>query len=255
MIWHYTVDNEKQGPIDFSELANLISTGVVKDSTLLWKEGMSDWKALKELKRSAQVFDDSEMAFCAESGMLLAKDQLVRIGDCFVSAAHKDAYVQKLQEGSTEQTGVLEYAGFWIRFLAKFIDGLILGVVNMVLSMILSLFSMGFMTNGGYGSSEPEVNPMFIVAILAYYVFIFGVQIGYSWFFLPRYGATPGKMAVGLKVVEPNGAHISGAKAIGRYFSEWISSMILFIGYIMAAGDEEKRALHDRICSTRVIKK
>ena len=41
-------------------------------------------------------------------------------------------------------------------------------------------------------------------------------------------------------------------RAIGRHFSEWLSS-ILFIGYIMAAFDEEKRALHDRICGTRVV--
>jgi uncharacterized RDD family membrane protein YckC len=31
--------------------------------------------------------------------------------------------------------------------------------------------------------------------------------------------------------------------------------MILLIGYIMAAFDEEKRALHDRICSTRVVRR
>jgi uncharacterized RDD family membrane protein YckC len=31
--------------------------------------------------------------------------------------------------------------------------------------------------------------------------------------------------------------------------------MIFAIGYIMAAFDDEKRALHDRICSTRVIRK
>ena len=30
--------------------------------------------------------------------------------------------------------------------------------------------------------------------------------------------------------------------------------MILMIGYIMAGFDSEKRALHDMICDTRVIK-
>jgi uncharacterized RDD family membrane protein YckC len=30
--------------------------------------------------------------------------------------------------------------------------------------------------------------------------------------------------------------------------------MILYIGYIMAGFDDEKRTLHDRICDTRVIK-
>jgi uncharacterized RDD family membrane protein YckC len=40
---------------------------------------------------------------------------------------------------------------------------------------------------------------------------------------------------------------------VGRYFAQWISAIILAIGYIMAAFDDQKRALHDRICETRVI--
>jgi uncharacterized RDD family membrane protein YckC len=34
-----------------------------------------------------------------------------------------------------------------------------------------------------------------------------------------------------------------------------VSGMILLIGYIMAGFDNEKRALHDRVCDTRVIYK
>jgi hypothetical protein len=34
-----------------------------------------------------------------------------------------------------------------------------------------------------------------------------------------------------------------------------LSFLTLYIGFIMAAFDIEKRALHDRICSTRVIRK
>ena len=45
------------------------------------------------------------------------------------------------------------------------------------------------------------------------------------------------------------------ARALGRYFAKILSAAICGIGYIMAAFDEEKRALHDRICNTRVITK
>jgi uncharacterized RDD family membrane protein YckC len=34
-----------------------------------------------------------------------------------------------------------------------------------------------------------------------------------------------------------------------------LSAILLGIGYLMIAFDDEKRALHDRICDTRVIKK
>jgi hypothetical protein len=43
-------------------------------------------------------------------------------------------------------------------------------------------------------------------------------------------------------------------RIVGRHFSEWVSGMILLIGYIMAAFDkEQRRALHDHMCDTRVI--
>jgi uncharacterized RDD family membrane protein YckC len=69
-----------------------------------------------------------------------------------------------------------------------------------------------------------------------------------------KFAATPGKMACKLKVVLPEGDRVSYARAIGRHFAKYISGLILGIGYIMAGFDEQKRALHDRICDTRVIK-
>ena len=42
-------------------------------------------------------------------------------------------------------------------------------------------------------------------------------------------------------------------RAVGRYFAQWLSAFILYIGYIIAGFDSEKRALHDHICDTRVI--
>jgi uncharacterized RDD family membrane protein YckC len=62
-------------------------------------------------------------------------------------------------------------------------------------------------------------------------------------------------MACGLRVVRPDGEKISYARACGRTFAEVVSSLILMIGYLMVIFDDEKRALHDRICDTRVVKK
>jgi len=83
-----------------------------------------------------------------------------------------------------------------------------------------------------------------------------GMVLGctYETFFIVKFGATPGKMAVGVKVVRPDGSGIQVGRAIGRYFSKMLSAMILYIGYIMAGFDSQKRALHDMICDTRVIK-
>jgi uncharacterized RDD family membrane protein YckC len=79
------------------------------------------------------------------------------------------------------------------------------------------------------------------------------IGLAYEVYFLTSKGATPGKMACGLKVVTAEGGPITTPRAVGRHFAQILSAIILFIGYIMAAFDEQKRALHDRICDTRVI--
>jgi len=81
------------------------------------------------------------------------------------------------------------------------------------------------------------------------------LNMGYSIFFIGKYGATPGKMACKIKVITAEGGPVTYGRATGRFFAEMLSGIICYIGYIMVGFDEEKRALHDRICNTRVIYK
>ena len=98
-------------------------------------------------------------------------------------------------------------------------------------------------------------NPDSAFIYFSVYLFIaFALGIAYPTFFLGKYGATPGKMAAGIKVVRPDGEPITYMRAFGRYFADLLSGFIFGIGFIMAAFDDEKRALHDRICDTRVIR-
>src|SRR5204863_8182892 len=60
----------------------------------------------------------------------------------------------------------------------------------------------------------------------------------------PR-GATVGKMALGLRVVDEQGNRISFMRATGRFFAKIVSSIILFIGFLMIAFTDRKRGLHD----------
>jgi len=172
---------------------------------------------------------------CTECGLVYRKDQLVRIGDALVCAGCKPIYIQRLREGVTP-AGEYLYGGFWIRFVAKIIDGMITGIAGVILGFV-----------GGFVGGPPGYLFTNLLSII--------LNVAYVTYFLGKFGATPGKMALGLKVVRPDGETVSYARAFGRFFAEILSSMILLIGYIMAGFDEEKRALHDRICDTRVIKK
>lgn len=118
----------------------------------------------------------------------------------------------------------------------------------MVLGSILSVGLVATRDANG-NPNRAAVAAFMAVVILGQFVLIFGYYV-YFW---SKHGATPGKMALGLKVVTPDGGPISVGRSFGRYFGYILDSFTLLIGFIMAGFDDEKRTLHDRICNTRVI--
>jgi uncharacterized RDD family membrane protein YckC len=125
--------------------------------------------------------------------------------------------------------GELAYAGFWIRFLASLIDGAILFVVNVVIASLI----------------PDPVTALFSQIIL---------NATYTIGFWVAQGATPGKMAVGVKVVMANGLPIEFGAACLRYFGYFVCALTFGIGYLMIAFTAEKRGLQDYIAGTVVIK-
>ncbi len=252
MNWFYaTKEKEQIGPIDEETLDGLFKTGTIRNETLIWREGMEGWKTYGEERGFSvpitQPLLSEDQAFCAETGKIFDKSEMVQIGDAWVSAAAKPAFLQRLSEGLAISNQV-RYAGFWIRFVAKMIDGLILTVV-LVVPFIAIMAAMGGFAETGETSEAALIFQ--VVFQLGYYL----VAAGYSIFFVGKYGATPGKMVCKIKIVNSDGVKISYGRATGRFFAEILSALICNIGYIMAAFDVEKRALHDRICNTRVIYK
>ena len=67
--------------------------------------------------------------------------------------------------------------------------------------------------------------------------------------------ATPGKIALNLIVTNYNFGRISFGQANIRYWGKFVSSSILFIGFLMVAFTEKRQALHDQLAGTLVIVK
>ena len=67
--------------------------------------------------------------------------------------------------------------------------------------------------------------------------------------------ATPGKLALGLKVTGLDGGRISFARATGRYFAEILSGLTLGIGYAVVAFSRRRQALHDMVAGTVVVRR
>ena len=190
--------------------------------------------------------------YCAECGRPAPAGELARFGNVLVCADCKNSYAQKLREGVAPAAAQL-YAGFWIRFGAYLIDTMILAVVGSILQLAFT-GSMLNMPEVKPGMQPAEIFAPMLAAMGFVTLLNMAIAACYEGFFIGKTGATPGKMIAGLKVVRADGSPVGTGRAFGRYFAKILSSLTLLIGFIMAGFDSQKRALHDMICDTRVVK-
>jgi uncharacterized RDD family membrane protein YckC len=154
------------------------------------------------------------------------------------------------------------YAGFWLRFVAYIIDAILIYAVQALIVLpVLGVLGFGFASNADsiQNMSQEEAVGMIatIMAAAGATALVFNVLIiiYFAAMESSKYQATVGKIALGLKVTDSNGAKLDFVKALIRNVAKIISGMILCIGYIMAGFTEKKQALHDIIASTLVVKK
>ncbi len=137
----------------------------------------------------------------------------------------------------------MKYAGFWIRVVAALIDGFLLMIVVWPFYIYVLGISMSTMTifSKSYFS-------MVLLGLAIGWLYSAGMESS-------KYQGTLGKMAVSIKVTDMNGKRISFGKATARFFSKYLSAVILYIGYFMIAFTKKKQGLHDLIANTLVVKK
>jgi uncharacterized RDD family membrane protein YckC len=250
MQWHYSENGQQAGPVSDSELDQLIQSGKLNPDSLVWKEGMAQWEPLSKARGSLALAGSSNGVVCVECKKTVSPNEAISYENSWVCSTCKPIFFQKIKEGGIIP-GNLPYAGFWIRVGAKLIDGVVMMIVIIPVFILVfgSVFMAAFKNPGG---APPDISPG-LIAI--YYFVAIAFPAIYNTFCVGKWGATPGKMAVKLKIVRADGSAISYKRSLGRHFAEMLSGMILYIGYIMIGFDDEKRSLHDRICDTRVIKR
>ena len=146
-----------------------------------------------------------------------------------------------MASSTVTSTPELKYAGFWIRFLAQIIDSIIIGVASSLLF-------------GSSASSVANADGMMSVNVnLTGWQTL--VPVLYIILFWIWKGATPGKMALGLRIVQENGEKLGWGRAIGRYFAYFVSAFALCIGFLWIGFDSKKQGWHDKLAKTVVIKK
>lgn len=154
------------------------------------------------------------------------------------------------------------YGGFWIRFLAYFIDHIIFSAVATPFAFLLlapNMARMARIIHEAEQSGNGEPSPEMIISIVASFsVYICLALIG-QWLYeslltSSSWQGTIGKRLLRLKVTDEAGNRIGFGRATGRFFGKWLSSLIMDIGFFMIGFTDRKRGLHDMLAGTLVMK-
>ena len=135
---------------------------------------------------------------------------------------------------------ILRYGGFWIRLVASVLDSLLLS---------LSFALVAILSGLDFSQTDPEHLDWKALVMQIVVCWLYEAALTSS-----ARGATVGKMAVGLRVVTADGERLTFLRATARYLAKYVSALLFGIGFLMVAFAERKRALHDMIADTVVIK-
>lgn len=234
--WWYAVGGKSYGPVTEQQLGALARTGRFGRMDHVYAAHIGNW-----------VRADSVHGLFDEVGVAGPDKEAAQV------------YVPGPSAPPPVNLAYTEYAGFWIRLVAVLIDWLVLRAAS---TCILALIGRTAIFGGAAPGSLvaridnlTDADALAIVALIGIYVLVV-TTISWLYFGLmesSRWQATVGKRAVGVMVTDMEGRRISFARATGRYFASWLSSMVMWVGYIMGAFTEKKQTLHDMIADTVAV--
>jgi len=221
MDWYY-IDSSKpegkrrNGPWSLRQMLGFAEQGAFAAETLVWRDGFEGWKPW------SNVEPELKGEFQVETIKQVIEDKI--LPNITLSKA--------------------SYAGFWIRLCAFAIDSVVLQLIFTLLSPIHSYL-------GVLSAITPQTT---LTELMPTLLFTFSLIFLYSSLFVKNFSGTPGKIALGLAVVRQDGKPMTWSCAFLRSFMSFFSSSFFGAGCLLAAFDVEKRALHDFMANTRVLK-
>jgi uncharacterized RDD family membrane protein YckC len=135
----------------------------------------------------------------------------------------------------------LEYVGFWPRVGASLIDT----VLVLMICWPLATFVYGreYWTSDALIKGPIDFLLTWVMPAVAVVLF---------WTYRQ---ATPGKMAIGARIVDANtGGQPSTKQLVIRYLGYYVSTIPLLLGLIWVAFDPRKQGWHDKIAGTVVVR-
>lgn len=143
------------------------------------------------------------------------------------------------------------YAGFWRRLVAAILDQVILTVGRALVYGALALLVYSVIQFAEMRSYEVP-----IFSVLGGLLVVLDIWLTWIFFALMEssgYQATPGKLALGIRVWHRDNRPLTFEEATVRYFAKILSRITLFIGYMLCAFSSRKQALHDFIARAVLV--
>lgn len=242
MKWFYidtsiTDGDRRQGPYSIDEIRDFVNEGKIKDETLVWHTGETNWKAWKDFPEASEPPEPTEEEILKQT-------------------------IETLLQGRMQRK---RFAGFFVRANAFIIDNLILSVVGALFLYVMSLAGMldlnavseivnQYIDNPG--STDLVSKALDLPGMSTFFTIWSIVQAIYFIVFHAVWGATPGKKLLRIHVEMANGEKLSWAFSIFRFVASIVTQATLIfygLGYLIVLIDPQKRALHDYLAKTRVV--
>lgn len=141
-------------------------------------------------------------------------------------------------------------ASFGRRLGAALIDGVAWSTVTQVLVVRLQapLRSFNPRTEDEVYDFLAELVPTTLTQIV-----LLGLLGAVVFVLLESFGWTPGKAALGLRVLRKDGRRPGPVHGIARYGAKGLSTLSLYLGYLWVLWDPARQAWHDKFASTYVV--
>jgi len=248
------LENTPRGPMPRVFVDDRIERGLWSARLSVAEVGSNVWHAYAEMSVPPVAAVAAEPAPAFDANAIAARDTArsykptskADYGHNLAGVATPTAAApQRLPAGAAIQ------AGFWRRCAAMLIDGLLLGVAMAVVQVVVGAGAIGaFASSGDSGAG--------LLALAGSMMLLFVIAFVGQWLYFALFEsgamqATPGKRALGLKVVDDEGERIGFGRASGRFFGKIVSGAVLYIGFLMVGFSERKQALHDMMANTLVV--
>lgn len=144
----------------------------------------------------------------------------------------------------------MQYGRVGQRMLAFFVDGMILVLlIGIVDALGLPVFDDFRIVEPAVEGGEPVVEHS-IAGLVVTAALIWGYYVGFE---VSRYEATPGKIALGLRVTDMEGRRIGVFRATVRHVAKLLTAATLTIGFFMAIFTRKRQTLHDLVAGCLVL--